>query len=101
MRIDERTRVEQAVQRWATQHGLLYIKLELQHHKGQPDDMFYLPGGRPILMEFKAPGEEPDPLQEFTHQQLRYLGYEIYVIDDPQEGVKILANKLAAKKGSK
>lgn len=50
---------------------------------GYPDDEFYIPGGRPLLIEFKRPGREATPLQRERIKELRSLGYRVLVIDDP------------------
>lgn len=33
-------------------------------------------------MEVKAPGEKPRKLQVHRHEQLRALGYKVFVLDD-------------------
>ena len=38
---------------------------------GWPDRIFLIPGGRPFFIEFKAPGEEPNPRQAFRIKCLR------------------------------
>ena len=50
---------------------------------GWPDRIVLLPDGRFGLVEVKAPGKEPRPLQVHRHMQLRSLGYKVYVLDDP------------------
>ena len=50
---------------------------------GWPDRIVLLPDGRIGLVEVKAPGKEPRPLQVHRHKQLRSLGYKVYVLDDP------------------
>lgn len=43
--------------------------------KAFPDDCFLVPGGRPLFIEFKRPGEEPTPLQYHRLEELNDLGY--------------------------
>ena len=50
---------------------------------GMPDRMILLPGGRIGFVEVKAPGKKPRPLQERRHEQLRALGFPVFVLDDP------------------
>lgn len=48
---------------------------------GWPDRIVLLPDGKSGFVEVKAPGKEPRPLQEHRHEQLRALGYPVFVLD--------------------
>lgn len=48
---------------------------------GVPDRLVLLPGGRITFVETKAPGEKPDPIQEYRIKQLRALGFRVEVLD--------------------
>ena len=50
---------------------------------GWPDRIVLLPDGKVGFVEVKAPGEEPRILQLHRHEQLRQLGYQVYVLDHP------------------
>lgn len=50
---------------------------------GWPDRIVLLPDGKVGFVEVKAPGEEPRKLQLHRHEQLRRLGYQVYVLDHP------------------
>ncbi len=50
---------------------------------GMPDRLILLPGGRFAFVEVKAPGQKPRPLQARRHEQLRKLGFRVFVLDDP------------------
>ena len=52
---------------------------------GMPDRLVLLPDGKMGFVEVKAPGEKPRPLQTARHQILRWLGYRVYVLDNPEE----------------
>ena len=91
----ERT-IEAAVVRYAQQNGVLCTKLNIVGRRGWPDRCFWLPGGRPLFIEFKRAGLKPTPLQEHTHAQLRAAGYRVEVIDDAAQGVVVLRGALAA-----
>ena len=52
---------------------------------GMPDRLLLLPGGRIAFAETKAPGKAPRPLQAVRIQQLRGLGFRVYVIDSPEQ----------------
>jgi hypothetical protein len=88
--------------------GIVGSKLVTPGDTGYPDRIFWIPGGRPLLIEFKRPGEEPKPKQEYIHAQLKKLGYQVEVHDNairafsavieavattrlPKEGRQILA----------
>lgn len=49
---------------------------------GWPDRLVLLPDGKFGLVEVKAPGKKPRVLQEHRHDQLRPLGYKVFVLDD-------------------
>lgn len=57
---------------------------------GVPDRIILLPGGVIAFAEIKAPGEQPCPLQEHRHRQLRELGFTVLVIDHPSQIPDIL-----------
>lgn len=48
---------------------------------GVPDRIVFLPGGRIVFVELKAPGKLPTPLQERIHQMLAGFGADVRVID--------------------
>ena len=52
---------------------------------GVPDRIILLPGGRFAFAELKAPGKKPRPLQAVRIEQLRGLGFQVYVIDRPEQ----------------
>ena len=62
--------------------GIKGSKLVTPGDTGFPDRIFWIPGGRPLMIEFKRPGEEPSPKQEYIHGQLRQLGYKVEVHDN-------------------
>lgn len=53
-------------------------------------DRFFLKGGRIVLIEFKAPGEDPEPLQRREIKRFRDAGAEVHVIDSVWKGCKVL-----------
>jgi len=64
-----------------TRFGVDSLKLNLQGNRGWPDRLFLLPE-RPFLVEFKRPGNEPDPLQAERLATLKILHYDVEVHDD-------------------
>ena len=52
---------------------------------GVPDRLILLPGGKMAFAELKAPDKRPRPLQAARIGQLRGLGFQVYVIDKPEQ----------------
>lgn len=70
--------------------GVIGTKLVAPGETGYPDRIFWLPVGRPLLIEFKRPGENARPKQVFIHEQLRGLGYEVQVHDNVNEALRAI-----------
>ncbi len=60
--------------------GGLALKLMSQLHRGLPDRMVLLPGGVQYFVEMKSTGKTPTALQRHCHQQLRNLGFSVFVV---------------------
>lgn len=54
-------------------------------HRGPPDRIVTLPGGRIIFVEMKAPGKKPTELQLRDHTRRRALGCDVRVIDSKEQ----------------
>ena len=61
---------------------------------GMPDRLVLMPGGRLAFVETKAPGKKPRPLQLHRHAQLRALGFDVYVVDKPEQIGEVLKSVL-------
>ena len=70
-------KAQTATNTWADAVGIPRTTLTLRGRRGWPDEVYWVPGGRPLLIEFKAEGEEPRKLQLYIHTLLRQNGYEI------------------------
>ena len=57
---------------------------------GMPDRMILLPKGHIGFVEVKAPGNNPRPLQERRHKQLRELGFKVFILDGREQIPEIL-----------
>ena len=57
---------------------------------GMPDRMILLPKGHIGFVEVKAPGNNPRPLQERRHTQLRELGFKVFILDGREQIPEIL-----------
>lgn len=84
--------VERPVVRDARALGVLSIKLATG--QGMPDRLFLIPGGRGFLIEFKAPGSDPRPLQDAMHVILRGLGYDVEAHDDYESAMAAIRRRL-------
>ena len=60
---------------------------------GWPDRIILLPDGKFGFVEVKAPGKEPRPLQVHRHEQLRALGYPVFVLDHPGQ-IEIILDEI-------
>ena len=78
-------RIEAALVRAALNAGGLALKWVSPGRPGVPDRIVFLPGGRVVLVELKAPGKTPTPLQAKTHEALRRLGMTVLVIDSMED----------------
>ena len=58
---------------------------------GMPDRLVLLSDGKVGFVEVKAPGQKPRPLQLKRHEQLSQLGYQVFVLDDPDKIAGIIA----------
>lgn len=95
----EKTRVENPVVKKALEVLLvpsIPLKLVAGSDTGRPDDLFLIPGGRPLFIEFKWQAWEPEPKQEYWHKILRDLDYEVQTHNDVQQALEAIAVKVVA-----
>lgn len=52
---------------------------------GMPDRIVLLPEMKIGFVEVKGPGEQPRPLQLARHRVIKKLGFQVFVLDDPQQ----------------
>jgi len=76
--------------------GVRHLKFNSGSDTSWPDRIFLVPGGRPVLIEFKRPGGVPDAKQAYTHEILRKLGYDIEVHDSVAGAFRCIERALAA-----
>lgn len=75
--------------------GVKAIKFIDPSSTGAPDRMILIPGGNILFIEFKAPGETPDPKQVQYHKELRELGFKVFVADSLTYAKEVLVNATA------
>jgi hypothetical protein len=83
-------RIEKATCKEAIRAGWRTFKLSFIGTRGAPDRIFGR-GGRTVLIEFKAPGEEPTRQQSKRHRELvDDFGFEVYWADNLDDARLIL-----------
>ena len=65
--------------------GGLALKFVSPGLNGVPDRLLLFMGGKVAFVEVKAPGEKPRPLQVHRMEQLRRMGFPVYVIDGVEQ----------------
>jgi hypothetical protein len=87
--------IEEKVMKWAKREGFLTPKVKFVE-AGYPDRLFISPFGHTIFMEFKRPGEEPEPIQYHRLEQLTKRGIPAVWVDSVLEGINVLKASLEA-----
>lgn len=77
--------IEQHLVKAVKNSGGIAPKLVCPGFDGMPDRLVLLPGGKIGFVEVKASGKEPRPLQVARHGLLRRLGFNVYVLDAPEQ----------------
>ncbi len=57
---------------------------------GVPDRLVFLPMMKFGMVELKAPGKKPRPLQVSRHRLLQKLGFKVYVLDNLDDIQEVL-----------
>jgi hypothetical protein len=60
-------------------------------HRGVPDRLVILPGGRVAFVEMKAPGKPLQPLQEKWARTLQGMGHRVYKLDSHDDIDRFIA----------
>ena len=87
-------RIEKPTRRRALQElGVPSLKLHLRAGTptGMVDTLYFIPGGRPLLHEYKWGKLAPEPKQNYTHKWLKKLGYDVQVhnnVEDALESIR-------------
>lgn len=77
--------IEQKLILEVKKRGGICPKWVAQGFYGMPDRLVFLPGRKFGLVEVKAPGEKPRPLQLSRHKLLKQLGFHVYVLDGAEQ----------------
>jgi len=82
--------IESKVCAYARSKGAEAYKFTSPARAGCPDRLFVAPKGVIFFSEFKRKGEKPTPQQEREHTRLRLLGQRVYVIDNVEDGKRMV-----------
>lgn len=90
------TMLEKQIEEYLTKkvRSLGGMSIKLTSLIGIPDRLVLLPDGRCVFVELKAPGESPRKIQLKRMQQLRGLGFKVYVVDSYERVDEVIGNAL-------
>lgn len=83
------SKIEGNTKLYAKRNGIEWIKLNGQGNRGKPDNLFFMPD-RVFFIEFKAPGEDLEPLQKWWKKKLENKGFKVYVVDSKEKGRQVI-----------
>ena len=83
--------IEQKLVRTVKSMGGIAPKFVSPGFDGMPGRLVLRPHGRFAVVEVKAAGEKPRPLQLSRHRLLRRLGFLVYVLDALEDIEKIIS----------
>lgn len=86
--------IETPVSDYAEALGCISIKLNGAHNRGKPDRAFFH-HNTALIIEFKAPGEKPTPLQAKWLAKFAAQGFTVLCIDNIGKG-KTAVDKFVA-----
>lgn len=86
---DEKKLVEDPCVKIAEKRGWVQRKMAYLGRRGCRDRDFYK-DGIILMVEFKAPGEEPRPDQATEHKRLKAVGFDVHVIDNVEDFIELL-----------
>lgn len=85
-------RRESPLEAWAVRQarsrGIVVAKLT--ECVGVPDRIFFLPGGQPEIIEFKAKDEVPEKLQSWYLKTLKGAGYWVSYCDSRKKFIALM-----------
>ena len=76
--------LEARLRREVEKLGGMALKLSAQMHRGLPDRLILMPGGKAFFAEIKTTGKKPTLLQQKCHRELRALGFFVWVVDSSE-----------------
>jgi hypothetical protein len=74
--------------KWARSREIVVAKLK--ELDGVPDRVFFIPGGSPVIIEFKALKKKLEAVQSWYMKKLQKDGYRIYRCDTKQVFLELM-----------
>lgn len=74
--------IEAKTKQYARKKGIHVRKFSSPANRGVPDDLFVMPWGETIYIEFKSPGKKPTHKQEYEINLLLAQRAMVYVVDN-------------------
>lgn len=95
-------KVRDPVVKWAKANGIGHIRLSFRPGVtvGWPDDLFLIPGGVTVMLEFKRPGKVPTPIQLNKLTAANKLGFACGWFDDSRAAIVFLGAVAAKMAGA-
>ena len=81
--------IEKKVTEAAKANGWLSYKWVSPSQRGVPDRL-YFKNGTLVIVEFKAKGKKPTPYQIAIHKRIAAVGFKVHIIDNVEDGKKLL-----------
>lgn len=79
--------------------GVISKKMKAAGENGWPDRQFFIPGGQPLFIEFKRPGDGVlSSGQRVIIRRLRYYGYQVEVCDTVEDAIWFIKKALSVNK---
>lgn len=75
--------------KWARIRDIVVAKMT--EVVGIPDRIFFVPGGKPIIIEFKAEDEVPREAQAWYIETMKTAGYRVFHCDTKEKFLKLMA----------
>lgn len=91
---DSEKTLERSLVEKIRQHGGICLKLQGNMYAGMPDRLILLSEGRVIFVELKSEGIKPRKLQLVRHEELRALGFKVFVIDTQEKLIQFLNEQI-------
>ena len=76
--------IEKKLRKGVRALGGVALKFSSPYHRGVPDRIVLMPGGRIYFVELKSTGKKPTLLQEKAMEELRKLGFDVRVTDNQE-----------------
>lgn len=71
-------------------YGAMALKFTSPQRNNVPDRIFLFPHNIHFFIEYKATGKKASDGQKREHKRLRDRGHQVYVVDDVDQGRKII-----------